>query len=343
VSPVPNVRGQAIVLTLLLVAAAALGAPWEAGALAVGVAIAGFALRWKYLHDLGRTPSVLPPHRERLDLLVTSDLRMATLLGLAVSATLLLTDADTPHGVGTIRSVLVTLAVTTSVIYLSSLVDWYVILPRISGQLGARPCRSHLAGQEPGPWPRTWRETTQWWYYHRLAAAVGFRSGLSYALALAISGVVTYTVDLRVVTIGALALFAEYSPLRLAPAAREAMHPQLFVGRTVRRVQRERQVRWEKRIGSVTLFALHRKTPTPGSVSEREYVFDVAAEGVQLVAVDPREAEPAPDNFEREPLRTQLKNVDEVVPGEPSFSGCEGRCSRINWYCIENPRCFETK
>jgi hypothetical protein len=343
VSPVPNVRGQAIVLTILLIATAGLGAAWEAGALATGLAVGGFALRWKYLHDLGRTPSVLPPHRERLDLLVTADLRMATLLGLALPATLLLAGVGAPGGVGTIRSVVVTLAVTVLVIYLSSLVDWYVILPRISGQLGARPCRSHLARQKPGPWPRTWRETTQWWYIHRLVAAVVFRFGLSYALALAISGVVTYTVDLRIVTIGALALFAEYSPLRLAPVAREAMHPQLFVGRTVHRVRRERQVRWEKRIGSVTLFALHRKTPEPEFTSKREYVYDVAAEGVQLVPVGPREAEPAPEDFEREPLRIRLKDVDEVAPGEPPFTGCEGRCSGINWYCIENVRCFETK
>lgn len=339
----PNVRGQALVLTILLIAAAALGARWEAGAFAVGIAVGGLALRWKYLHDLDRTTSVLPPHRERLDLLVTSDLRMATLLGLAVSTTLLLADSGVPDGVGTARSMVVTLTATVTVIYLSSLVDWYVILPRISGQLGARPCRSHLAGQEPGTWPRTWRGTTQWWYYHRLLAAVTFRFGLSYALALAISGVVTYSVDVRIATIGALAVFAEYSPLRLAPATRESMHPELFVGRTVHRIRHERRVRWEKRIGPFTLSALNRKTPTPAFTSEREYVYDVAAEGVQLVPAGLREGKAVPDDFEREPLRIQLKDVDEVIPGEPPFSGCEGRCSRINWYCIENPRCFETK
>jgi len=332
-----------VVLTILLIAAAVLGAPIETAAFAAGTAVAGLALRWKYLRDLRRTPSVLPPHRERLDLLVTADLRMATLLGLVTAGTLLLVGATPPDGVGTARSVVLTLTAATMVIYLSSLVDWYAILPRVSGQLGARPCRSHLEEQEPGVWPRTWQETTKWWYYHRLVAAVAFRFGLSYALALAISGFVTYELDLRIVTIGALALFVEYSPFRLAPAAREGMNPELWVGRTVHRVRRERAARWELRIGPVSFFTLHRKTPAAASTSAREYVYDVGAEGVKLVSAAKREGGVAPADFERETHRIRLKDVDEVLPGEPPFRGCEGRCSGINWYCIENPRCFETK
>jgi hypothetical protein len=336
------VRGQAVVLALLLVAAAVLGARWEAVGIAAGVGLAGMALRWKYRSDLRRTESAAPPHRDRLDLMVSGDLRTTCLVALAVAVTVILGSVDAPDGVGTARSVVVALTAVAACIYVSSLVDWYVMLPRISGQLGARPCRSQL-GEEPGVWPGTWRETTRWWYLHRLVAAVAFRFGLGYAVTLAVSGFITFELGPRLVSTGLLGVFAEYSPLRLAPAAREAMHPRLVIGRTVRRVHREQQVRWQLRLGPLVLFALHRKTPVPESVSEREYVYDVSVEGVQLVPVASRERTSKRD-FEREPLRVKLKDVDEAVPGEVPFSGCAGgRCSGINWYCIENPRCFETK
>jgi hypothetical protein len=39
--------------------------------------------------------------------------------------------------------------------------------------------------------------------------------------------------------------------------------------------------------------------------------------------------------------------VRDARPSEPErakpFSGCKGGCSGINWYCIENPRCFAPK
>jgi hypothetical protein len=337
------VRGQAVVLAVLLIAVAALGAPREACTIAFAVAIAGTALRWKYRHDLKHAPgSVLPPHRDRLDLVVSGDLRAATLVGLAVGLTLVIAGINAPTGVDTIRSVLLTLLATTAAIYASSLIDWYVILPRISGQLGARPCRSHL-GQEPGVWPETWRETTRWWYYHRLAAAVAFRFGLGYALALILSGLIAFELGPRIAVVGLLGLFAEYSPWRLAPLSREAMHPRLVLGRTVHRIRRARRVHWQLRIGPVSLFAVHRKTPEPEEISEREYVYDVSVEGVQLVPVAPREVAAERADFERSPLRVRLKDVDDVKPGDPPFTGCAESCSGINWYCIENPRCFRPK
>jgi hypothetical protein len=336
------VRGQAAVLAGLLVAVAALGATWEAAAISLAVGLAGMALRRKYRHDLERTPSILPPHRDRLDLIVSGDLRTTTSVGLAVSVTLILGDVNAPAGVGALRSVLLALLVVGACVYLSSLVDWYVVLPRISGQLGARPCRLHL-DQEPGAWPGTWRETTRWWYLHRLVAAVTLRFGLGYAFALAASSFITFELGPRIVSIGVLGIFAEYTPIRLAPIAREAMHSQLFLGRTVRRVRLAQRVRWQLRLGPVSLFALHWKTPKRESVSDREYVYDVSVEGVQLVSAAPREEVSERKDFEREPERVRLKDVDEVKAGKPPFSGCDGRCSGINWYCIENPRCFETK
>jgi hypothetical protein len=343
-SPVPMVRAQAVVVAVLLVAAAVLGAPFEVTAIAAGVGVAGMALRWKYRSDMRRSAGLLPPHRDRLDLLVSGDLRASTLLGLAVALTLVVGDVDPPDGVGAARSVVLALLAVAACVYLSSLVDWYVILPRISGQLGARPCRSSL-GQEPGVWPKTWAETTSWWYLHRLAAAFALRFGLGYAVTLAASGFITFKLGPRLVSMGLLGLFVEYSPLRFGPIAREAMQTQLAVGSTVRRVRRARHVRAELRLGPVTLFALHRKKPLWESISEREYVYDVSVEGVKFVSAASREGTSSKrDGFVRETSRISLRDIDEAVPAGRPFSGCEGgRCSGVNWYCIENPRCFAKK
>jgi hypothetical protein len=331
------------VLGLLLVACAVLGAPWEAGGITIAVALLGMALRWKYRADLRRAPDgVLPAHRDRLDLIVSGDLRGVALAGIAVSLTMILGDVAAPAGVGTARSVTLTLTAVVACMYVSSLIDWYAILPRVSGQLGARPCRSHL-GQQPPTWPKTWRDTTCWWYYHRIATAMAFRLGLGYAIALGVSGVVTFEVGPRLFSAGLLGLFTEYSPLKLKAITFESMHPRLIVGDTVVLVRKERTMR-QLKIGQVMLFGIPRKSPKDREVGEREYVFDVSVEGVHVVPARPRETTKRRKTFEQSPPLVRLTEVDEVRDGDPAFSGCEnGRCSGINWYCIENPRCFERK
>ena len=92
------------------------------------------------------------------------------------------------------------------------------------------------------------------------------------------------------------------------------------------------------------------KRRTVGSRRPAEYVYDVALEAVQLVPVAAREgAIPRdPDGnivYERDPVKVDVRDVGASTPerAKRPFSGCEGRCSGINWYCIENPRCFATK
>jgi hypothetical protein len=123
VSPVPIVRAQAVIVAVLFVAAAVLGAPSEVSAIAGAVGLAGMALRWKYRSDMRRSAGILPPHRDRLDLLVSGDLRASVLLGLAIALTLILGGVDPPDGMGAARSVVLTLLSVASCIYLSSLVD----------------------------------------------------------------------------------------------------------------------------------------------------------------------------------------------------------------------------
>lgn len=341
-SPLPIIRLQAIVLMVLGVAAAVLGAVWEAASVALAIAVFGGALWLKYISDLRRTKGLLPPHRDRLDLLVCGDLRVAAGIALAVSVSLIMGDIGPPTNVGTARSVTLALLAVAGCVYVSSLIDWFLIMPRISGQLGARPCRSHL-GEEPGVWPKTWRSTTSWWYIHRLLAAAAFRFGLSYSITLLISGFVDLEFGRRLIVVAALGVFAEYSVFGMRAVAREAMHPHLTVGRTVRRLRRDQRYRWQRKIGPFS-FGIAREPGSPVSTSPREYVYDVSAEGVQLVPVRSREKLRERNEFERKNLtRVKHKDVDLVEPAKP-FAGCEdGRCSKINWYCVENRRCYERK
>jgi hypothetical protein len=102
-------------------------------------------------------------------------------------------------------------------------------------------------------------------------------------------------------------------------AVKEAGHPRLIVGATVR-----------SRFG------------------ERFYVYDVAIEGVQIVdaaryeALAEEMASDAEPEYERRPERVPLGAVDEMKGGE-RYAGCDRRCAGISWYCIENRDCFKVK
>jgi hypothetical protein len=344
VSPEPYVRAQALVLAAIFVAAAVLGSAIAVLACVGTCAVAARGLYAKYRRDVLTAASDVPHHRERLDLIVAGDARAALGIGAAAGGVLVGFEVDAPDiGVATATPVLV--AVAGTAVYLSSLVDWYVTLPRVSGQLGVRPCRNE---SRPQPrFPRTWRETTRWWYVHRIAAALILRFGLSFAITLSLDRHLDLPGGATIVAAAAMGGFASY----IAAAFRsfpEAGHPTMIVGRTVRRRKTERlplrEFTWKHRTVRIPGF----KRRAVGMPGPREYVFDVALEGVQLVAAESREGEVPRDEdgeikYEREPTKLKLKHLDDAKPAERAFSGCEGRCSGINWYCIENPRCFEPK
>jgi hypothetical protein len=346
VSPEPYVRGQALVLAALLVAAAALGSPVAALACAMTSALGAWALRVKYRGDLIVARVDVPRHRERLDLIVAGDARAALSVGLVASGLLVAFDADPPD-VGLVPATPVLLAVVAAAVHLSSLFDWYVILPRVSGLLGARPCRRN--GGEPARFPKTWRETTKWWYIHRVVAALILRFGLPYAVVLSVGHQLSLSRPASIVIGTAVGIsFASY--LQVVPrAVWQAGHPTLIVGRTVRRRTVLRTPR------TVTVMRRTVRLPWPrrrtvGSLRPPEYVYDVALESVQLAPLRAREDAPPRDRlgnvvYERDPAKVELRDVRacEPEPAEVPFSGCEEHCSGISWYCIENPRCFEPK
>jgi hypothetical protein len=346
-SPEPYVRAQAGALALALIVAALQGPAVAALVCTGATALIAGVLHLRYRGDLrAARVDVVPQHRERLDLIVAGDLRAVLALGAVAGGFMLFLNVEPPDlGIAPISAVL--LGVTAAIILLSSLVDWYVILPRISGLLGIRPCR------EPDTdfprRPQTWREVTRWWYIHRIIAALALRFGLSFAISLTVSEHMDVPYGASIVAGAAVGFLASYVAA-VRKAAWQAGHPSLVVGRTVRRRTVKRKPL------TITVFGRKVKLPylTRAEVREmrpREYVYDVSLEAVQLVAAAKYEGEDVPRYekdgkmvYERDLAKVLVRDVEASTP-EPAepFAGCDRRCSGINWYCIENPRCFATK
>ena len=342
-SPEPYVRGQALVLSALLVAAAILGTPLAVLILASVIGLVARGLNVKYRRDVAMAADPAPYHRERLDLIVAGDARAALGIGIAASALLVGFDVSRPD-IGAAPATAVLLAGAAAAVYLSSLVDWYIILPRISGQLGARPCQDE--NSEQPRFPKTWREITRWWYIHRIAAALLLRFGLSFAVTLTIKRYVSFPGGSFVVGTIAVAGFASYRAAAFR-AFFEAGHPTFIVRRTVRRSKARRRPLRTFTLRGHTMAIPGFKKEAVGPFGPRQYVYDIALECVQFAAVRERERAATRDDngevvYERNPEKILLKDIGACKPGT-SFSGCKHGCSGINWYCIDNPRCFEPK
>jgi hypothetical protein len=304
--------------------------------------ICAWSLARKYRSDL-RTAGVseVPAHRDRLDVLVSWQATAAVGVGLAAGVIPLASsgealDVDVPLA----TPVLVFVA--AAAVYLSSLFDWYLILPRVSGLLGPRPCRP--SSGEPSTFPDSWRETTRWWYVHRIAAALILRFSLAFAITIGIHDVVDIPLGPSIVAAAVLGVLANYL-LGAWNAGWEAGHLSMSVGDTVRRLSTSGRPRRSVRLFKYTV-EFSTKVEAVGSeeTGEREYVYDVAVENVQLVPVEPYEATDlaTPVMFEDRPIKIPTADASACEPAD-SFKGCEGRCSGINWYCIENPLCFKSK
>jgi hypothetical protein len=113
-------------------------------------AFIAWGLHARYLEDVLLARAEVPPHRERPDLIVAGGVRTAASVGI-VAGGLLAGFQVTPPLAGIAPETPLALAIVAAAILLSSLVDWYVILPRISGLLGAGPCRAPTAITRASP------------------------------------------------------------------------------------------------------------------------------------------------------------------------------------------------
>jgi hypothetical protein len=329
-SPLPYVRAHAVVLAVLLVTSGVLGASLLALLCAAASAAGAALLNLRYRHDVEVTGAAVPPHREKLDEVVANDALAA--LGpamLLVLGSWAMGSGPSGDGAATARIAVGFLALAAAAIYLSSLVDWYVILPRISGQLGSRPCRD----RDPlFPFPHSWKEVTRWWYIHRIVATLAFRFLLAAAIAAVLGQFIGFGEQTKIIAGLVLGIFATYIST-LSSAVFQGAQPKLLIGETVLVRPRPRRQWWPP-------FSLVH----PPDLGGRQYVVDVSVEGIHMTAAAPRERPELPEpRFVRDVDRLALVNHDSARLSPEEFSGCAHRCSGINWYCIDNPRCFEAK
>lgn len=339
-SPLPYVRGQAIVLAILIAVAGLFDGALVAVCVGAAAMLWLVAMRFKYRRDLAATTSWVPDHRTKLDHVVAFD-PLVTILPATVAALLFLLGVLPPIvDVGTVYGAAVVLAPTAAVIWGSSLIDWYLILPRISGQLGYRPCRA-AEEEEWFPFPYTWKEVTRWWYIHRAVGTLVFHLGLSAAIAAVVVSATGFDFLGHAVAGFVMLMFGAYAILAVARGsilAREVGqmgHAKGIVGQTVT---------VERRAGRRHPVQLWRMLPAI-EIDGRRLVVDVALESIQLAQVEPREKAtlPSPLRFDKDFDSLRLADVDAIRQANSKFSGCGGRCSGINWYCIENPNCFKPK
>lgn len=330
-SPIPYVRGQLVVLSALVAAAAILGASLVAlscAAVALGLSRCFEA---RYRHDVSVMEAEIPPHRATLDTVMSNDAwgGLGPALLVALAALLLGSDPQGPT-LDTARAALASLTIAATGVYSSSLVDWYVILPRIGGQLGYRPCRDP---HPDFPFPHSWREVTRWWYIHRIAGALVFRVFLALAATAIVGDLIGAGVQTKVAAGLIIGFFGPYMA-SIPDAFMQASQPKVLVGQTVLVKARARR----------QLLPPFRKL-FPPDLHGPQYVVDVSLEGVHMTAVAPREAaeRPAEEAFVRNPDRLSLANLESARLASRQFRGCQGCCAGINWYCIENPECFEAK
>jgi hypothetical protein len=329
-SPLPYVRGHAVALATLLIASGILGASLLSLLCALGSSAGAALLSMRYRHDVATTGAPIPPHRAKLDQVVANDavaaLAPATLL-IVVSA--VVGPSLNGDAAATARVATGFLVIAAAAIYLSSLTDWYVILPRVSGQLGPRPCRD----RDPRfPFPHSWKEVTRWWYIHRIVATLVFRFLLAAAIAAVLGQFIGFGEEAKILAGLVLGVFATYVST-LSSAVFQGAQPKVLVGETVIVEPRPRRQWWPP------FSKIH-----PPELDGRQYVIDVSVEGIHLTAATPRERPDLPKpRFVREADRLPLVNHDSARLSPNEFSGCAHRCSGISWYCIENPRCFEAK
>lgn len=251
----------------------------------------------------------VPEHRRRLDRLVVMQWSFGGLASMAVGVLTHFVDyRPLAHAQPLIHALVIGGLIISSGIFISSLIDWYWILPRVSGLGGyAAPCED--SGSEQ------WSGLTSLWYFHRalataLVAAVATGIPL-YMTSITNDGPRHAAWDVAVFTVGGLAgLFSRHS-LR---AGYYSFNPPVHVGDVVR-------------------IRLDRYDFEPHDV----YIVDVALQGSKFKELEDCEyrGQPFRQKGENDPIENaSLKRVHPLPDCPPP---CSERCTGINWYCRNNP------
>lgn len=299
-------------LALLALAGFATAAVWAS----IGLLLVALALRAEYarLKACGRRlDRGVPSHRKPLDRIVVLQWTGASAAGALSGVLFSKLDVAPLADAGDLVSALVVGLVVGSLgVYASSLVDWYAILPKVSGISGPAPCECAGRGR--------WKYTTEVWYFHRALA-----TALVYLVATGIpayvggrstdSALVAWSVVAGVIAVvGGYFLRGMFLAGWYAFSAPVMVGDQIYVDVP------------DEGDGDV---ALRRR---------RAYVLDVSIQGAKYKVlrdgryVGGRFSDKDDGNVPNHKLAGAKAPMDGAPPLCPN-----GRCSGVNWYCRRNP------
>lgn len=233
-------------------------------------------------------------------------------LPLVAAAFALLVDEGTLHAAagGSLwlwRGLAIDATVIFGVFYLSSLVDWCYIVPRLCG-LGAvagLPCQSSTMAQ--------WFSVTRVWLAHRIAAYLVGRVGGLTALGMLAARFHPQLNDSAVSAIATIvAALIVYYVNHVLPIGGLVTNPPIQVGDKV---------------------ILAEEYGTGVKNRPVYYIVDVAIEGVKLLELDEHD-QPFGAGLDRGHDRSLgLADVGRLLRSRQRFHGCDQKCCRASKYC----------
>jgi hypothetical protein len=307
----------AVALAIILVAVSGVGLWPLAVGLAVIVLLGGCALLGSYRRWMAGAS--VPEHRVPLDRLVWWQWVASAGVGLSVAVAVGAAGIHTLDAGTLVRAVQAlasAAAVALTAVFVSSLVDWYWILPRIGG-LG-----EHLAPCEaPG---ERWKYPTAIWLFHRgvaTALVVASIAAVPFYLAATLGTPATKAI-LGVVGVAVGGGMAALNQRGLASLT-NAFNQSVYVGDTI----------------LVNQPGEGEGAPT---VRRRAYVVDISVQGVKYQFLHGDEY--TGSRFERKghgPVLggDEYRAIERVE--RPAAAPCREGCSGVNWYCRNNPRAYD--
>jgi hypothetical protein len=296
----------AVVNTLALVLLSAGGYPVAAAVLAAVLTV--WTTTLEVLYWFRRRGDRLPAHRGRLDTLVRVQVLACVACAVVVVAAgfRLGFDARTRTYVEFLDGALLVAALS---VWLSALIDWYWILPRLAGIGGPPPCHDTHA--------ESWNSITKVWLYHRALATLLFIGGL--AAIPAYLAVATknhaFAVVMGVVTFGVPAVFSDQASAAVK-ALMNGLNPAAPVGSIVR-------VRLLESVVDV-------------------YLVDASLQGSKYKRLDRSAGWDEKSDGPAIPNATlAAPNLSEV--NREALGPCLSGCHRYNWYCRENEKAYSRR
>jgi hypothetical protein len=296
--------GYAVLLAFALLALAARGFALAAGVVALAVFAFGAGMDAVYVRH--RLASRLMAPRRRLDRIVRRQLLVIGALGIAVAAIGEATSYAPLHSVAaSVKAIVIGAVVGAATVYVSSLLDWYWITPKVSGTTGPAPCEH--SGNE------RWAGVTDIWFFHRAVSTsvvIGILAGVpAYIAGHSGSDGTAWAL------LGA-ALAVGYSSVNtgVRAALSFAFNAPIHVGDIIR----------------------VRADPEDPYLQDA-YVVDVSIQGLKYMLIE--RGGDGPPKFTNKGEQLSMDELLKTRRNRTARSPCPSaaQCQAINWYCHRNP------